>query len=71
MTRSGEAWHCVLAKENMTYEQIRNLSEKEFKRLCGVKPQLFEEMVGVLRQKVPESRKRGGQPKLSTEDYPC
>ena len=52
----------------MTYEQIKNLSQKEFKRFCGVKPQLFEEMVGILRQKVPESRNRGGQPKLSIED---
>ena len=52
----------------MTYEQIKNLSEKEFKRFCGVKPQLFEEMVCVLRQKAPESGKRGGQPKLGVED---
>ena len=52
----------------MTYKQIRNLSKKEFKRLCGVKPQLFEEMVDVLRPKVSKSRNRGGQPKLSIED---
>ena len=52
----------------MTYEQIKNLSERQFKRLCGVKPQLFEEMVGILKQKIPESRKRGGQAKLSIED---
>ncbi len=52
----------------MTYEQIKNLSERQFKRFCGVKPQLFEEMVSILRQKVPESGNRGGQPKLSVED---
>ena len=52
----------------MTYEQIKNLSEKEFKRLCGVKPQLFQEMVDLLKQELPKSRKRGGQPKLSIED---
>lgn len=52
----------------MTYEQIRNLSDQEFKRFCGVKPRLFEEMIGILRQKVPESGNRGGQPKLSIED---
>ena len=52
----------------MTYEQIKNLREREFKRLCGVKPQIFEEMVSILRQKLPTSRKRGAQPKLSTED---
>ena len=52
----------------MTYEQIKNLGEKEFKRFCGVKPQLFEEMAEVLRQKVPKSKNRGGQPKLRVED---
>ena len=25
----------------MTYEQIKKLKAREFKRLCGVKPQLF------------------------------
>ena len=52
----------------MTYEQIRNLSEKQFKRFNGVKPQLFKEMVCILRQKIPKSGNRGGQPKLSIED---
>ena len=52
----------------MTYEQIKNLKEKEFKRLCGVKPVIFQEMVGILRQKLPSSKKRGAPPKLSTED---
>ena len=52
----------------MTYEQIKNLRETEFKRLCGVKPQVFQEMVDLLKQELPKSRKRGGQPKLSTED---
>ena len=59
---------CDRFAENMTYEQIKNLREKEFKRFCGVKPQLFEEMVSILRQKVPESKNRGGQPKLKVED---
>ena len=52
----------------MTYEQIKNLKETEFKRLCGVKPQIFEEMASILRQELSTSRKRGAQPKLSTED---
>jgi hypothetical protein len=50
----------------MTYEQIKNLREKEFKRLCGVKPQIFEAMVSILKQDLSTSRNRGGQPKLST-----
>lgn len=52
----------------MTYEQIKNLKEKEFKRLCGVKPKLFNEMVGILKQELPRQRQRGGQPKLTIED---
>ena len=52
----------------MTYEQIKNLKEKEFKRLCGVKPRLFDEMVNILKQELPKPRQRGGQPKLTIED---
>lgn len=52
----------------MTYEQIKSLNERQFKRLCGVKPQLFEEMVDIFWQKVPKSGNRGGQPKLSIQD---
>ena len=52
----------------MTYKQIKNLRAKEFQRLCGVKPKLFQEMVDVLKQNSPKSRQRGGQAKLSLED---
>ena len=52
----------------MTYKQLKNLKKTEFKRLCGVKPKIFEEMVSTLKQELPTSRKRGGQPKLSIED---
>ena len=52
----------------MTYEQIKNLPEKDFKRLCGVKPKLFDEMVDILKQELPKPRQRGGQPKLTVED---
>ena len=52
----------------MTYKQVKNLGEKEFKRLCGVKPKLFEKMVEVLKEKRPKGKQRGGQPKLSIED---
>ena len=52
----------------MTYEQIKNLQEKEFRRLCGVKPKLFDEMVDILRQELPKPRQRGGQTKLTVED---
>lgn len=52
----------------MTYKQIKNLEEREFKRLCGVKPKLFEEMIEVLTEKSPKGKPRGGQAKLSVED---
>ena len=52
----------------MTYEQIKNLKEKEFKRLCGVKPKVFDEMVDILKQESPKQRQRGGQAKLTIED---
>jgi hypothetical protein len=52
----------------MTYEQIKNLGEGEFKRLCGVKPKLFQEMVAVLKPELPKAKQRGGQTKLSVED---
>ncbi len=52
----------------MTYKQIKNLKQKEFKRLCGVNPKLFDEMAEVLKQELPKPRQRGGQPKLSVED---
>jgi hypothetical protein len=52
----------------MTYEQIKNLKETEFKRLCGVKPNLFNEMVDILKQELPKPRQRGGQAKLIIED---
>ena len=39
-----------------------------FKRLCGVKPKVFDEMVDILKQESPKQRQRGGQAKLTAED---
>jgi hypothetical protein len=36
--------------------------------LCGVKPKLFDEMVEVLKQELPQPKQKGGQPKLEVED---
>ena len=44
------------------------LKEKEFKRLCDVKPKLFDEMVDILKQELPKQKQRGGEPKLTIED---
>lgn len=52
----------------MTYKQVKNLKQGEFKRLCRVKPRLFQEMVENLKQDLPKPKQRGGQPKLSVED---
>ena len=52
----------------MTYKQIKNLGEREFKRLCGVKPKVFAEMVEILKEKSSKGKPRGGQAKLSVED---
>lgn len=52
----------------MSYKQIKNLRPSEFKRFCGVKPELFQEMVEVLKPKLPKPKQRGGQPKLAIED---
>ena len=52
----------------MTYEQLKNLNHKEFKRLCGVHLETFTRMVRVLRPDLERTGKRGRQPKLSVED---
>lgn len=52
----------------MTYKQINKLQASEFKRLCGVKSEIFGQMIEVLKAKLPKSKQRGGQPKLSVED---
>jgi len=52
----------------MSYQQIKNLQPSQFKRLCGVKPDLFEEMIEVLKPELPKPKQKGGQPKLTIED---
>ena len=51
----------------MRYEAVKDLSPKAFKRLTGVKPVVFGEMIGVLRE--AQRHKKSGRPgKLSLED---
>lgn len=51
----------------MTYKQVKHLKPEEFKRLCGVRKETFEEMVKVVR--LVEAQKQPGRPnKLSIED---
>lgn len=52
----------------MTYQQVKSLKPAAFRRLCGVKPALFEQMLAVLRQHQAPKRKPGRPTKLSLED---
>jgi len=49
----------------MTYEQVQELRPEAFKRLCGVRPETFTEMVTVLEEKARQKRKPGRPSKLS------
>lgn len=52
----------------MTYEQVKTLKPTEFKRLCGVYPDTFKDMVIVLKAEKVWQKKTGRPSKLSTED---
>lgn len=49
----------------MTYEQVQDLKPEAFKRLCGIRPETFAEMVKVLEAKARQKRKPGRPSKLS------
>lgn len=51
----------------MTYEQVKHLKPEEFKRLCGVRPETFNQMVAVMQQ-AKQQLKPGRPSKLSLED---
>ena len=52
----------------MSYQEIQSLSGAEFKRLCGVSHETFNQMVEVVRPALDRRGHRGGQAKLSVED---
>jgi hypothetical protein len=52
----------------MTYEQMKDLQPGDFKRVCGVYPQTFEQMLHVLRAYEQKKVKPGRPPTLSLED---
>jgi hypothetical protein len=52
----------------MGYTELEQLSNPEFKRLCGVSRGTFGEMVEILRPQLDRRGKKGGQAKLSVED---
>jgi hypothetical protein len=52
----------------VSYEQVKNLEPTEFKRLCGVTPATFEQMVKVVAAEKVLAKKSGRPSKLSIED---
>lgn len=52
----------------MRYEQAKNLSPHDFKRLFGVKRLTFDAMVEVMQQHDQLKKKTSGDPKLTLED---
>lgn len=53
----------------MSYQQVKDLPPAEFKRLCGVRPETFRRMVGVVSGHLNKRRQVLGRPtKLSVED---
>ncbi|MCX5961886.1 MAG: hypothetical protein NT070_01710 [Cyanobacteria bacterium] len=52
----------------MSYKQAKNLEPVEFKRLCGVTPATFEQMVQVVAAEKELAKKSGRPSKLSIED---
>lgn len=52
----------------MFYEQVKELTAEEFKRLTGVKTETFAVIVEVLREARLKKHKPGRPSKLSLED---
>ena len=52
----------------MKYEQAKALKTEEFKRLCGVRQETFQEMVELVRQYDKQKKKPGRPSKLGWED---
>jgi hypothetical protein len=53
----------------MKYDQIKELSEEQFRRLTGVKKATFKKMLGILREADEKKKAKGGRKsKLSVED---
>ncbi len=52
----------------MRYEAVKDLNPEGFKRLTGVKPEVFGQMVRVLRDAETRKKKAGRPSKLGVED---
>ena len=52
----------------MSYTCLQSLKASDFRRYCGVTPEVFGKLVDILRPQLPQSGQRGGQPSFSLED---
>lgn len=52
----------------MTYEQVKSLKSEDFKRLCGVRPETFNQMLEAVRSHSRLKQKTGRPGKLCLED---
>ena len=52
----------------MRYEEVKRLKPDAFKRLTGVRPQVFSDMLEVLREAERKKKKAGRTSKLCSED---
>ena len=52
----------------MKYEAVKDLALGAFKRLAGVKPKVYSQMLAVLRDAESAKKKAGRSSKLSLED---
>jgi Helix-turn-helix of DDE superfamily endonuclease len=52
----------------VSYKQAKNLEPIEFKRLCGITPETFEQMVKAVAAEKALAKKSGRPNKLSIED---
>lgn len=53
---------------HMTCEKVKSLKPEEFKRLCGVHHETFNQMAEVMRSRSQTKLKTGRPGKLSVED---
>ncbi len=52
----------------MTYEQVKSLKPEDFKRLCGVRPETFKQMLEAVGSHSLAKQKTGRPGKLCLED---
>ncbi len=52
----------------MNYARLQTLTASDFRRYCGVSPEVFIKLVGSLQAHLPQTGQRGGQPSFSIED---